>query len=57
MSSVGDLQGLRSYYQCVKKAQEGLPYKRDGDARRLGLECKLQILVSLGVSGIATYCA
>ena len=28
----------------------GLPYKSDGDARRLILGCKLQILVSLRVS-------
>ena len=28
----------------------GLPYKSDGDARRLILRCKLQILVSLRVS-------
>ena len=27
----------------------GLPYKRDGDARRLALGCKLQILVTLRV--------
>ena len=47
--------------------QGGRPYKSDGDARRLVLGCKLQILVSLRVfrkesyyisqSGIAKYCA
>ena len=30
----------------------GLPYKSDGDARRLALGCKLQILVSLRVFGM-----
>jgi len=33
----------------------GLPYKSDGDARRLALGCKLQILVSLRVFGMEIY--
>ena len=32
-----------------------LPYKSDGDARRLGLGCKLQIFVSLRVFGMESY--
>ena len=32
-----------------------LPYKSDGDARRLALECRLQILVSFGVFGMESY--
>ena len=33
----------------------GLPYKSDGDARRLALGYKLQILVSLRVFGIESH--
>ena len=33
----------------------GLPYKSDGDGRRLALGCKLQILVSLRVFGMESY--
>ena len=32
-----------------------LPYKSDGDARRLALGCRLQILVSFGVFGMEIY--
>ena len=32
-----------------------LPYKSDGDARRLGLGCELQIFVSLRVFGMESY--
>ena len=32
-----------------------LPYKSDGDARRLALGCRLQILVSFGVFGMESY--
>ena len=38
------------------KPRGGLPYKSDGDARRLALGCKLQILVSLRVFGMEIYC-
>ena len=31
------------------------PYKSDGDARRLALGCRLQILVSFGVFGMESY--
>jgi len=34
----------------------GLPYKSDGDARRLALGFKLQILVSLRVFGMESHC-
>ena len=34
---------------------EGLPYKSDGDARRLALGCKSQILVSLRVFGMESH--
>ena len=33
----------------------GLPYKSEGDALRLALGCKLQILVSLRVFGTESY--
>ena len=33
----------------------GLPYKSDGDALRLALGCKLQILVALRVFGMESY--
>ena len=35
--------------------REGLLYKNDRDSRRLALECKLQILVSLKVFGMESY--
>ena len=34
---------------------EGLPYKSDGDARRLALGCKSQILVSLRMFGMESH--
>ena len=37
---------------CPKRGGKELPYKRNGDARRLALGCKLQLLVSLRVFGI-----
>ena len=37
---------------CPKRGGGELPYKRNGDARRLALGCKLQLLVSLRVFGI-----
>ena len=35
--------------------REGLPYESEGDVRRLPLECKLQILVSLEVFEMESY--
>ena len=37
------------------KPRGGLLYKTDGEARRLALGCKLQILVSLRVFGMESY--
>ena len=34
---------------------EGLPYKSDGDARRLALGCKSQILVSFRMFGMESH--
>ena len=34
---------------------EGLPYKSDGDARRLALGCKSQVLVSLRMFGMESH--
>ena len=40
---------------CPKRGGGELPYKRNGDARRLALGCKLQLLVSLRVFGIESH--
>ena len=39
----------------VMNARGELPYKSDGDARRLALGCKSQILVSLGMFGMESH--
>ena len=40
---------MNSWEVLYPRGGGGLPYKRDGDARRLALGCKLQILVTLRV--------
>ena len=40
---------------CPRGRGGRLPYKSDGDARRLAFWCRLQILVSFGVFGMESY--